>query len=264
LTNEGAKTGRNSHRWREFRAGVVACVPTLLGYWAIGFACGAIGRVNGFTLWEIMALAIFVYAGSAHFLFYQLALIGSSVMAIALAVAFINMRYLLINAYMAQFFARFSFRQKIISGLLMTDETFGVAANQARRSGGGGLSFNWLLGLNLLAWWNWIFANFVGAVLASALPDWLREALSFSLVGMFLGLLILTFYASQTKLIESFTILIAIAVMLMSQHLMEANSASIIATLIAAGGGVLLLRAIKGQRLRRHKKNRAIRGRAVE
>jgi len=230
--------------WFEFRSGVAACVPTLLGYWAIGFACGAIGRANGFALFEIMALAIFVYAGSAHFLFYQLALVGSSVGAIALAVAFMNMRYLLINAYMAQFFSPFSFWRKLVSALLTTDETFGVAAAHAKRNHNE-LSFSWLLGLNLLAWWNWIFANFIGATFATTLPDWLQDSLGFSLVGMFLGLLILTFYASHTKIVDLGVIIMAIAIMFFSHNVIEANLTSILATLLAASTGMVLLRFIK-------------------
>jgi len=234
----------------DFRAGIMACVPTLLGYWAIGFACGAIGRVYGFTLLEIVSLAVFVYAGSAHFLFYQLAAAGAGVFAIALSVAFINMRYLLINAYMAQFFSSFNLRQKLVSGLLMTDETFGVAANQARREGGT-LSFYWLLGLNLLAWGNWIFANFIGAIFANILPDWLRDSLGFSLIGMFLGLLILTFYASHTKIVDLIVIMMAITIMFFSHDVIDANSATIIATLSATFLGTILLKAMQNYHLKK-------------
>jgi len=251
--NRGQRIGQRG----EFRAGMMACLPTLLGYWMIGFACGAIGRVSGFSTLKILALAIFVYAGSAHFLFYQLALTGAGVGAIALAVAFINLRYLLINAYMAQFFSGFTWGQKLISGLLITDETFGVAANKAKRSAST-LSFDWLLGLNLLAWWNWIFANFIGTVFASALPDWLHDSLSFSLVGMFLGLLILTFTASHTKMIDMVTILIAIGIMLISQYFMQANPAIILASLTAAICGTILLKLIKNQRMKNCNKGKPV------
>jgi len=233
--------------WSEFRAGVVACVPTLLGYWAIGFACGAIGRINGFAAVEIIALAVFVYAGSAHFLFYQLAAAGNNLLAIALAVAFINMRYLLMGAYMAQFFASFTLGRKIVSALLITDETFGVAANHARRHNGQ-IPFYWLLGLNLLAWGNWIFANIVGAIFASALPQWLNNSLSFSLVGMFLGLLVLTFYASHTKMVDLIVMVLAILTVLFNHHLFDNNMVTILATLIAAAGGTIALGKIQRHR----------------
>lgn|GEM_PF-1742497 len=69
---------------------VFACISTLPGYWAAGFACGAIGRVSGFDTVEIALLSIFLYAGSAHFLFYSLTAAGTGIGQIA--IAFINIR----------------------------------------------------------------------------------------------------------------------------------------------------------------------------
>jgi len=136
--------------WTQFRAGLVACVPTLLGYWAVGFACGTIGNVSGFSLAEIACMSIFVYASSA------------------------------------QFFTQSTTFEKLVGGLLMTDETFGVAERFAKKNDGR-LPFSWLLGLNLLAWGSWTFATLMGCLFADFLPDWLRESFGFSLVGMFFG-----------------------------------------------------------------------------
>jgi len=238
--------GQKPQAWGDFRAGMVACVPTLLGYWAIGFACGAIGNVSGFSLAEIASMSIFIYAGSAQFLIYQLKVAGAGVLAIAIGVAFINMRYLLINSYMAQFFSQNTLFEKWVGGLLMTDETFGVAARYAKKNDGK-MPFSWLLGLNLLAWGNWIFATLTGCLFADFLPDWLRESFSFSLVGMFLGLLVLTFYESRTKIIDMAVILAAIATMIFSRDILATNPASMIATLLAAIFGTLLLRIVRNR-----------------
>ena len=73
-------------QWSLFRQGVIACIPTLLGYWAIGFACGAIGAVSGFTTLQILCLSAFVYAGSAQFLFYSMASTGAGLAQIGLGV----------------------------------------------------------------------------------------------------------------------------------------------------------------------------------
>lgn len=223
-----------------FKLGVIACLPTLLGYWAVGFACGAIGAVSGFTILQIVCLSVFVYAGSAHFLFYSLISTGAGLLQIGLAVAFINMRYLLINTYMSQFFAKACLVEKLIGGFLMTDETFGVASQYARQNNNS-LPFFWLFGLNLTAWLNWILATLLGSLFASALPDWLRDSLSFSLVGMFIGLLLLGWYASQTKKLDVVVIIIAMFVTVFSNGWLGANPATIIATIIAATLGMLLL-----------------------
>ncbi|WP_295896148.1 AzlC family ABC transporter permease [uncultured Bartonella sp.] len=228
------------NHWFLFWRGIVACIPTLLGYWAIGFACGAIGAVSGFTIWQIFCLSAFVYAGSAQFLFYSMASTGAGLVQIALGVLFINMRYLLINTYMAQFFSHTNLVEKLIGGFLMTDETFGVASQYARQHNHI-LPFSWLLGLNVTAWLNWISATLVGGLFATSLPDWLKDSLSFSLVGMFIGLLLLGWYASQTKKIDIVVIIVAMAIVTFSKGLIAANPSSIVATMIAATIGMFLL-----------------------
>ena len=46
----------------EFRAGIIACLPTIPGYWSIGFAAGAIGTLSGFTTLQTALLASLLYA----------------------------------------------------------------------------------------------------------------------------------------------------------------------------------------------------------
>ncbi len=48
-----------------FLQGVKDCVPTLLGYWSIGFAAGVVERTAGLSLAEIALLCLLLYAGSA-------------------------------------------------------------------------------------------------------------------------------------------------------------------------------------------------------
>jgi len=215
-----------------FRQGIIACFPTILGYWSIGFAAGAIGSLTGFSVLDIGLLSAFLYAGSAQFLFYSLHAEGASVLPIIIGVLLINMRYLLMSSYMAMYFRRASVLQKLVSGALLTDETFSVAAQYASRH--GLLPFAWLLGLNLTAWLNWIVANLAGAVLASSLPASISGALNFSLVSMFIGLLVMTWFASQRREAETVTIGAAVLIVWGTSGHVTANLSVIIATLGAA------------------------------
>ena len=118
-----------------FIEGVIACGPTILGYWSIGFASGAIGAVSGFSTGEILLLSALLYAGSAQFLFYSLWTAGAGPSAVVLAVLLVNIRYLLMSSYLARFFSGASTMQKFVSGVLLTDETFGVATQFAAGRG---------------------------------------------------------------------------------------------------------------------------------
>jgi predicted branched-subunit amino acid permease len=97
-----------------------------------------------------------------------------------------------------------------------------------------------MLGLNLTAWLNWILACVSGAGLASALPASLMAGLSFSLVSMFIGLVVALWFASQRKVLETFSMAIAVLITLLTaEHrdmsLVVIVAASAAATLATAG-----------------------------
>lgn len=225
----------------QFRAGLIACLPTIPGYWSIGFAAGAIGTLSGFTPMETALLASLLYTGSAQFLFYSLWAAGAEMTSVVLSVFLVNLRYLLMSSSMSVFFRDYSSLQKVVSGLLLTDETFGVAVQHGSQH--GKVSFAWMLGLNVSAWLNWIIACLVGAWLASALPPSLMEGLSFSLVSMFIGLVVLIWYASRHKKLETLSIAVAVLVTVFASHYGEVSVVVIAAASASATLATILLRA---------------------
>lgn len=216
----------------QFRAGVIACLPTIPGYWSIGFAAGAIGTLSGFSTLQTALLASALYAGSAQFLFYSLWAAGAETASVVLGVLLVNLRYLLMSSAMSVFFRHYTSLQKILNGLLLTDETFGVAVQHG--SANHTISWSWMFGLNLAAWLNWILACIVGAGLASALPPSLMEGLSFSLVSMFIGLVLALWFASQRKVLETFSIGIAVLITLFTAGHSNTSLTVIVAASVAA------------------------------
>lgn len=224
----------------EFRAGITACLPTIPGYWSIGFAAGAIGTLSGFTTLQTALLASALYAGSAQFLFYSLWATGAEIASVVLSVFLVNLRYLLMSSAMSVFFRDYTTLQKVVSGLLLTDETFGVAVQQGSHQ--SKVPFAWMLGLNMAAWLNWIIACVVGAWLASALPPSLMEGLSFSLVSMFIGLVLMIWFASRRKALESFSIAAAVVITLLTASHTDMSVVVIVAASVSATLATLGLR----------------------
>ena len=87
-----------------------------------------------------------------------------------------------------------------------------------------------MLGINVAAWLNWILACIVGAGLASALPPALMEGLSFSLVSMFIGLVLMLWFASRRRLLET----VAIAVSVLITLLMAGHTDTSVVVIVAA------------------------------
>jgi predicted branched-subunit amino acid permease len=66
---------------------------------------------------------------NAQFLFYSLWAAGAEVASVVFSVFLVNLRYLLMSSAMSVF-REHSTLQKLVSGLLLTDETFGVAVQR--------------------------------------------------------------------------------------------------------------------------------------
>lgn len=227
------------------RAGFIACLPTVPGYWSIGFAAGAIGTLAGFSVGQTALLAAALYTGSAQFLFYSLWAAGAEMTSVVFSVMLVNLRYLLMSSAISVYFRGQQGWQKVVSGLLLTDETFGVAVQHGNQH--GKIPFAWMFGLNVTAWLNWIIACVLGAWLASALPASLMAGLSFSLISMFIGLILMTWFASRRKVLETLAIVVAVMVTLLSAGHLDISVVVIIAASVAASLATLLLRITRRQ-----------------
>ncbi|HAF1616324.1 TPA: AzlC family ABC transporter permease [Salmonella enterica] len=235
------------HRLLDFKLGIRDCLPTIFGYWSIGFAAGAIGSISGFSLTDIILLSAFLYAGSAQFLFYSLYTGGAEIAAILVAVLLVNIRYLLMSSYMARFFNGASITEKFISGMLLTDETFGVAVQKTNKK--NELSFWWMLGLNVSAYINWVISNIFGAIFANFIPYSFSQKLGFSLTAMFIGLLVLNFFSSNRKKLELTAIIIAF-ILIVSLNInanLDSNLLVIGSTIISATICAIIMRVNKNE-----------------
>ncbi|EDW4550588.1 branched-chain amino acid ABC transporter permease [Salmonella enterica subsp. salamae] len=186
------------------------------------------------------SLAGLLYAGSAQFLFYSLWDPGAEMSSVIASVVLVNLRYLLMSSSLSLYFREQTVGQKLLNGLLLTDETFGVAAEYASKH--GKLPFSWMFGLNLSAWLNWVIACVVGAWLVSAVPPSLMEGLSFSLVSMFIGLVLMTWFASKRKVLESLAIATAAVVTLLSSTMLDISVVVVAAAALSATCATVILR----------------------
>lgn len=214
-------------------SGVADCTPTILGYWGIGFAAGVIGVGSGFSVTDVTLIAAFLYAGAAQLLFYSMSKAGAGIAAVVVAVAMVNMRYLLMSAYIAPHLRDQSAGQRLVAGILLTDETFGLAAYRASR--GKPLTFAWLFGVNLTAYGNWISANLAGALAGQWVSASMMTAFSFSLTAMFVALVVLAYHASSNRTAELVGIIVSCSLAFVLVHVTNQNFGVLLAAVLASG-----------------------------
>lgn len=223
-----------------FKNGVVDCIPTLLGYIGIGIAAGVIGKASNLSILEVTLLAIIVYAGAAQFIIAALMIIGTPISAIIFTVFLVNSRHFLMSMATAPYFKKFSLWNNIGIGSLLTDETFAVSMNAISKK--QPINAKWMHGLNVTAYFFWILACFIGAVVGNWLPDPRQFGLDYALVAMFIGLLYLQLISdsSKTKRNMILVMLTVTVLLVLFMPLMSAELALLLATLVGCLCGVLI------------------------
>lgn len=169
-----------------FYEGFLACVPTVMGYLGIGLALGIVGKGIGLSVWQVLLMSVFVYAGSAQFAICGLLVLQAPVFSIVFTVFFINLRHFLMSLSVAHLFKADSLLTNIGIGSLLTDESYGVLVTEMHA--GKKISSQWMHGLNITAYLAWIAATTLGALLGNFIPNPKVFGLDFALTAMFLGL----------------------------------------------------------------------------
>jgi len=221
-----------------FIQGVKDCIPTIFGYLSIGFACGILSKSCGLTFIEAVGMSIFLYAGSAQFIASSMILSNASIASIILSIFFVNFRHLFMSASLAPYFKGNSLLKNISIGILLTDETFLVAAAEGFNK--KKINYFWMMGLNIVAYINWILATGIGVLLGSIIPDYKVFGLDFALTAMFIGLLI-SAVKGNIKLNKAIIIIITtIIVLIISIQIVSTSAGVIIAAVIGSLIGVVI------------------------
>ncbi|KXI31205.1 AzlC family ABC transporter permease [Bacillus sp. P003] len=222
-----------------FLEGIKDCVPTLLGYMNIGFAFGIVGISAQLSIWDIALLSIFIYAGASQFIICALLVTGSPLSAIIFTTFIVNLRHLLLSLKLAPHFTRYSVKQNIGFGLLLTDESFGVAMNKLAQQ--GKLNNRWMHGLNITAYLCWIAACIFGGIFGHWISNPEALGLDFALSAMFAALLVLSLQTvPKNKLTHRLSLVLYMVVaMFVLLHFVPSHVAVLIATVLVATIGVV-------------------------
>ncbi len=225
----------------DFRDGMRACLPVVMGYAALGITFGVVARPAGLSVAEVSLMSLILYAGSAQFVAASMIAAGASASAIAATVLLVNIRHFLYSAALAPRLRQLPVWKSVLVGAELTDETFTVAAGKlgADRSP---VSASWLFGLNLTAQATWVMATTVGALAGSTIPDPRVLGLDFALPAMFAALLVLQVAHRPRWRVPILVALLGASIAVGSTLVIPAGWAIVLAGVAAAGVGAALER----------------------
>ncbi|MBB2181982.1 AzlC family ABC transporter permease [Lachnospiraceae bacterium MD1] len=223
---------------KEFIYGLKRGYPIALGYIPVSFTFGLMAVSGGLPVWLTVFISMSNLTSAGQFAGTNLILQGAGFLEITLTTFIINIRYMLMSLSLTQRLGSdMTLLKRLIIGFGITDETFSVASLEQ-----GKLSFPYLAGLILGPFLGWTAGTALGAIICSALPVTLSNAMGIALYGMFIAIIIPPAKKSRTVTI---IILISVAVTVILRYVplfrfISSGFRVIIATFLGAGLGAVL------------------------
>lgn len=173
-----------------FLLGMKDCAPLILAAIPFGVIYGALGQSTDLSFWAVMAMSIFVFAGSAQFIAVGLLATGTSWPVIVLTTFFVNFRHLLYAANLLPHVKHYGQQVRIPMAFLLTDESFAVASNYLKQQGDKP-NFSWYyFGSALFMYLNWQLCTLVGLYIGQSVPDMANWGLDMAMVVAFIGIVV--------------------------------------------------------------------------
>ncbi len=219
---------------RDLRRGGLAIAPLLPGVIVFGLLYGVLGRQAGLTPFQVWAMSMTVFAGSAQFV--AVGMWGANgALPIILTTLVINLRHLLMGLSIGPHFQAASRRARAASAFWLTDEAYAVSI-AAYRQGHGSMAY--YLGAALGIYLVWPISSLIGALAGRAIPDPARWGLDLIFPLTFLGLLF-TFLDNRASVVVA---LVSGLIALAAARLLPGTWYVIVAGVLGAALGVILER----------------------
>ena len=159
-----------------FREGLAEGVPIALGYFAVSFSLGIAAKMSGLTLSQGVVTSFLCNASAGEYAGFTMVAANASYLELAVMMLIANARYLLMGCPLWM---------RALIAFDNTDEIFAV--NVAHT---GDVRPARALGLMALPLVGWAGGTAVGMLVGGVLPKLVVQALSVSLFGMFLAVII--------------------------------------------------------------------------
>ena len=183
-------------RYAEFRSGIQAELPILIGVAPFGMIYGALALQAGIPPAAAQAMSAIVFGGSSQIILTQLVRVGTPALVMVLTVAVVNLRHALYGASVAPYIQHLRPAWKLLLSYLLTDEAYIVTIvhyeqTQSETEAQPRLADqrHWFyLGAGLALWTCWQLSTALGIFLGAAVPgSW---GLEFTLPLTFIALVV--------------------------------------------------------------------------
>ena len=161
-------------------------IPICMGYFAVSFALGITARGIGMNALQAGLMSAGMVASAGEFAAINLIASHAGVFEMITTCIVVNMRYFLMSCSLSQKLSpSLPLYHRFLLPYCVTDEIFGLSSAVK-----GYLEPKYTYGMTIVSVAGWTTGTVLGVLLGNIMPAWAVNALSVSLYGMFLAIII--------------------------------------------------------------------------
>lgn len=169
-----------------YKKGLKGGIPIGLGYFAVSFSFGMMCVAGGLSVLDSVLISLTNLTSAGQFAGLNIILASGSYFEMFLTELVINLRYSLMSFSLSQKLSRReSGIHRFFAAFGVTDEIFAITSGQE-----GKPSAFFMYGAMSVSIPSWTIGTLCGALLGNILPEIVVSALSISLYGMFIAIII--------------------------------------------------------------------------
>ena len=182
--NQEKNSGHRSISW--FARGLRDGIPICMGYFAVSFALGITARGIGMNALQAGLMSAGMVASAGEFAAIVLISSSAGIIEMISTCVVVNLRYFLMNCSLSQKLSpELPFFHRFLLPYCITDEIFGLSSAVP-----GFLDPRYSYGMTVISVAGWTSGTVLGVLLGNIMPPFVVNALSVSLYGMFLAIII--------------------------------------------------------------------------
>ncbi len=170
---------------KAFFQGVLDILPLSIAVLPWGILAGSMAINAGLTFAQAFSMSAVVFAGAAQLVSLGLVMAHASVWTILITIFFLTSQHLIYALNFRKDVAQFPLRQRFVIGFLLTDELFAVGIGENKQR-----TFAYLFGAGLCFYLAWCLFSLLGILLAQSIPNLESLHLDFSIVAVFILIIV--------------------------------------------------------------------------
>lgn len=165
------------------KAAFVKSLPVMAGYIILGIGFGILAHNVGYGFLWVLAMSLFIYAGSMQYVGVGLLAGGASVLTVILTTVMVNARHLFYSISMLRHY-RSAGRYKPYLIFSLTDETYSLLCDGKVPEGTEPDRFRFLVSLFNQSYW--VLGSVIGSLVSGILP-FSTAGIEFSMTALFIA-----------------------------------------------------------------------------